>query len=67
MQQLCFTALALPLVFLTLGDETAQFLQTERPAMSPSQVVELDDKKNAVRGEASSRVKFCLEKGSDLV
>lgn len=35
--------------------------------MSPAEVVHLDDERNAVFGEASSRAELCLEEESFLV
>lgn len=66
-QSLCSTAPVLPLVFATLGDETAHSLQIERPAISRADVVVLDGKGNAVRRETSYRVLLCREEGPSLV
>lgn len=56
MLQFCFTASALSLVFATLGYLTAHPLQTACPDRSRAKIVELDDRGNVVRADASSEV-----------
>lgn len=66
-QQFCFMAPALSLVFGTLGDEIAYPLQIEGPAMSREKVVKLDDERNVVREKISSEVELHLKKKPSLV
>lgn len=67
MQRSFLTAPALSLVFATLLDELASSLQIEQSALSGAEIVELDDKGDAVPGEASCRVELCLEKGPSFM
>lgn len=62
-EQFCFTAPALALVVANLGDETDRSLPVELAARSPADVVGLDGEGNVVRGEVSSEVELCVEKG----
>lgn len=55
-QQFCSTASALPPGSATLGNELAHPMQTERPAGSGSEVVELYDEVNVVSADAPSGV-----------
>lgn len=66
-QQFRFTSPALPLLFATLGDGDPHPLEIERPALSRSEVVELDDKENVFGAEASSRVELYQEESSCFV
>lgn len=66
-QESRFTAPALPLVSVTLGDKISHHLQVERPVMSRSEVVELDDERGAVRAERSFELELCLEERPCLV
>lgn len=66
-QQFRFMPSALLLVSATAGDENAHLLHFKRSAVSAAEVVERDDKENAVRRKASTGVELCLEKGRSLV
>lgn len=66
-QQFYFTASALPLVSATLGIEGARSLHIKRPATSGTEVKELDDQGNGVRGKASSEVELCLGENSSSI
>lgn len=48
-------------VFAASGSKSAHLAQVRRPARSSAEVMELDVEGSGVRGEASSRVKICLE------
>lgn len=52
-QQFFFTAPALLLVFVAIGDETASPLLVKQPARSRAEVLELDDEGNVVRSKAT--------------
>lgn len=67
MKQVFCTAPALSLVFATLVTQNDHLLQIERPARSRVKVVDLDEKRNAERAEASSRVELCLQEGLSLM
>lgn len=66
MQQVCFTTLALPLIFATPGSELAHPLRIKRLALSREDVVALDDEVNDVRGGTPSEVKLRLNECPSL-
>lgn len=63
-QQVCFKAPAMSLVFETLEDQTAHCLEIEQPAMFRAEALKLDEEENYVHREAPFRVELCLEEGS---
>lgn len=62
-----FTAPVLPPVLAAFEDQSSHFLQIKRPTWSRAMVVELNDEKDDVGGEASSGVRLCLEKSPFLL
>lgn len=66
-QQFRFLSLGLPRVFATYGVEADHPLQTERPAMSRAEVVDLNIEKIILRVETSSGVELCRKKSPYFV
>lgn len=66
-QQLCFSARALPLVFANLRNQTAHPLQIERSAIFPEEIVKLDDERDLMREEKSAGAETCPKKGPSLM